>query len=104
MFHGYGIILVNIDQPVISLSLGPTAYVTNPEMTYLRLHGRNYQTWFGDHGRDQRYHYDYQAGELEEIRDNVLRLGKKAEKVFISGNNHYKGNAVQNLLALKKLL
>ena len=33
----------NIDQPVIGQSLKPSAIVTNPDFSYVRLHGRNYQ-------------------------------------------------------------
>jgi uncharacterized protein YecE (DUF72 family) len=31
-------------------------------------------------------------------------LKEQAKKVFVSGNNHYKGAAVKNLLQLKEIL
>ena len=34
----------------------------------------------------------------------VARLREQARKVFVSGNNHYKGAAVKNLLQLKEIL
>ncbi len=34
----------------------------------------------------------------------VARLKEQARKVFVSGNNHYKGAAVKNLLQLKEIL
>lgn len=97
-------IWVNIDQPVISQSLPLTAQVTHPESTYVRLHGRNYKSWFSNEGRDARYDYDYKALELNDIAEMVKRLSKLAKQVFVSGNNHYKGSAVKNLKELKKLL
>jgi len=95
---------VNIDQPPISLNLPLTAWQTHPEIAYFRLHGRNTQSWFSDEGRDARYNYDYSAKELNQIAEFIKKLKETAKKIFISGNNHYKGNAVQNLLALKKIL
>ncbi len=97
-------IWVNIDQPVISQSLPLTAVTTNPDVTYVRLHGRNYKTWFSDQGRDARYNYDYKALELNQIAETIKKLAELAKKIFISGNNHYKGSAVKNLKELKKLL
>jgi len=97
-------IWVNIDQPVISQSLPLTASVTDEGVSYVRLHGRNYQSWFSDEGRDARYDYDYRALELNQIAETVKKLAQLAKKIFISGNNHYKGSAVKNLKELKKLL
>lgn len=97
-------IWVNIDQPIISASLPLTAILTHPSITYFRLHGRNYQDWFSGEGRDARYHYDYQFKELQQIADKIRELKAQAKSIFISGNNHYKGNAIKNLLELKKIL
>lgn len=97
-------IWVNIDQPVFSQSLPLTSVVTDAEVSYLRLHGRNYNTWFANAGRDERYNYDYQALELDQIAEVAEKLAQLVKKVFISGNNHYKGNSVKNLKELKKLL
>lgn len=97
-------IWVNIDQPVISKSLPLTSILTNEEITYFRLHGRNYKTWFADKGRDERYNYDYKIKELDHLANIIKNLKNKTKKIFISANNHYQGNAVKNLLTLKKLL
>ncbi len=97
-------IWVNIDQPVISQSLPLTSVLTNPETTYVRLHGRNYQSWFSNEGRDARYNYDYKALELNQIAETIKKLAKLAKQIFVSGNNHYKGSAIKNLKELKKLM
>jgi uncharacterized protein YecE (DUF72 family) len=103
-FRSNGLIWTNIDQPLISQSLGLTAQVTARETAYLRLHGRNYQDWFSGQGRDARYNYSYSAAELGRLGTVVARLQEQAKKVFVSGNNHYKGSAVKNLLQLKEIL
>jgi uncharacterized protein YecE (DUF72 family) len=99
-----GLIWANIDQPQISASLPLTALVSGGETAYLRLHGRNYKDWFSGQGRDARYDYSYNAAELGGLADVVARLKEQAKKVFVSGNNHYKGAAVRNLLQLKEIL
>jgi uncharacterized protein YecE (DUF72 family) len=103
-FSQNNIIWVNIDQPVISLSLPLTAHQTHPEISYFRLHGRNYKSWFSNEGRDARYDYSYSALELNKIAEKIKKLKEQAKKIFISGNNHYKGSAVRNLIELKKIL
>ncbi|MCP4158263.1 MAG: DUF72 domain-containing protein [bacterium] len=104
VFQQNNIIWCNIDQPVISQSLPLTSAITHPEVSYVRLHGRNYESWFSNDGRDARYNYDYKAIELNQIAETIKHIAKMAKKVFVSGNNHYKGSAVKNLKELKKLL
>jgi len=104
LFREKGIIWVNIDQPVISQSLPITSIITNTEYSYFRLHGRNYKSWFSNEGRDARYNYSYSEKELIDISLNIKNAGLKAKKILVSGNNHYKGAAVNNLILLKKIL
>lgn len=103
-FKANALIWTNIDQPQISQSLPLTALVTARDTAYLRLHGRNYRDWFSGAGRDARYDYSYSAAELGRLGEVVARLKEQARKVFVSGNNHYKGSAVKNLLQLKEIL
>lgn len=103
-FKANALIWANIDQPQISASLPLTSLVTGRDMAYLRLHGRNYQNWFSGQGRDARYDYSYSLPELEQIAAIIVKLKEQARKVFVSGNNHYKGAAVKNLLQLQEYL
>ena len=103
-FKNNGLIWTNIDQPQVSRSLALTALVTGRDTAYLRLHGRNAQEWFSGKGRDARYDYSYSASELGRLGEVVARLKEQAKQVFVSGNNHYKGAAVKNLLQLKEIL
>jgi len=104
LFRENGLVWTNIDQPQISQSLPLTALATIGETAYLRLHGRNYQDWFSGQGRDARYDYSYSLAELGRLGEVVARLREQAKQVFVSGNNHYKGAAVKNLLQLKEIL
>ncbi len=103
-FRERGLVWANIDQPRVSRSLGLTALVTARDTAYLRLHGRNADNWFSGQGRDARYDYSYSAAELGGLGEVVARLKAQAREVFVSGNNHYKGAAVKNLLQLKDIL
>lgn len=98
------LIWVNIDQPEVSQSLPLTSHMTHNEISYFRLHGRNHDAWFSNQGRDARYDYDYSVKELGNISQTIKKLKELAKKIFISGNNHYKGSAVKNLIELKKML
>jgi len=103
-FKKKNMIWVNIDQPVISQSIPLTAEITHPHLSYFRLHGRNYKSWFSNQGRDARYDYDYNTQELNSIAEKIKKLTKLAKNIFISGNNHYKGQAIKNLKELKGIL
>ncbi len=95
----------NIDQPLIGKSIKPSAICTNPELSYVRLHGRNYKNWFNEKaGRDERYNYLYSKNELEEWVTRIKDLGKKSKKVVVITNNHYRGQALANALQIKNMV
>lgn len=97
--------LCNIDQPLFANSIAPGAVVTNPDFSYVRLHGRNKKDWFRpDAGRDDRYNYLYARDELQDWVDRIKSLGEKSAKVFIVTNNHYRGQAVANALQIRNLI
>lgn len=100
-----GLCWTNIDQPRLSRSLPLTSLSTRSGVEYIRLHGRNAAEWFSGSGRDARYDYDYSVSELTEIARAAVHVGSFSKApVFISGNNHYKGQAVRNLKTLKQIL
>lgn len=95
----------NIDQPIFQNSIKPSAVVTNPLFSYVRLHGRNYKDWFREGaGRDDRYNYLYTTDELEEWIDRIRKLAEGSDRVFVITNNHYRGQALANALQIKNML
>jgi len=95
----------NIDQPVLRNSIKPSAIVTNPRFSYVRLHGRNYKDWFRESaGRDERYNYLYTKEELEEWIQRIKDLGKESDQVYVITNNHYRGQALANALQIKNMI
>ena len=96
----------NIDQPVIGRSLEPSEEVTSP-ISYVRLHGRRYDTWFNDDPAVpgyERYNYLYRQEELEPWASRIRKVAERARDVFVVTNNHYQGKAVVNALQLISLL
>lgn len=105
MLHDHGVAFCNIDQPLFSQSLPPTAYATSKDLAYVRLHGRNKKDWFrSEAGRDERYDYLYSPQELTEWVERIKILKQKAVKVVVITNNHYRGQAVVNALQIKSAL
>lgn len=97
-----GVAFCNIDQPLFSNSIGPSAQVTAP-VGYVRLHGRNAADWFReDAGRDERYDYLYERDELEEWIRKIERIRAAVDEAYVITNNHYRGQAVVNAFELMK--
>jgi uncharacterized protein YecE (DUF72 family) len=108
-----------IDQPVIgkSITLKP---VRTGAVGYVRMHGRNYKTWFekkqkapapretpGPSKRENpsaRYDYLYSEREIQEIADTVKAVAGGARETYVVQNNHPRGQAAANALQLRAAL
>jgi uncharacterized protein YecE (DUF72 family) len=101
-----GIGFVNIDQPLFSNSIEPSAIATS-HVGYVRVHGRNYRNWFREKaGRDARYDYLYPPRELKPWAERTMEIADEpaTEDVFVVTNNHYRGKAVANALMLQSMV
>ena len=101
-----GIGFVNIDQPLFSKSIGPTAHATS-RVGYIRVHGRNYKDWFRKKAPvEQRYNYLYRPDQLEPWveRTKEVAADPATREVYVVTNNHYKGKAVANALMMKSMM
>ena len=94
----------NVDQPLIGRSMPATQNVTAP-IGYVRLHGRNYETWFAeDSGAELRYDYLYSRAELLEWKQRLEAIAARSERTYVVLNNHYQGKAVVNALQLASMV
>jgi uncharacterized protein YecE (DUF72 family) len=96
----------NIDQPIIGRSFEPSASITSP-ITYVRLHGRRYDTWFDDNPDTpphERYNYLYSPEELNPWVQRIQAMRTESRETFVITNNHYQGKAVVNALELLSIL
>ncbi len=95
-----GVGFCNIDQPEMRGNIPLTTHAFGAT-GYLRLHGRNAQTWFAKGaGRDARYDYLYGPAELDQIQAAVEDTARRVERMFVIANNHYRGQAVATGLEL----
>ena len=70
-------------------------------VAYLRLHGRNYETWFDKNaGRDATYDYQYAAAEVAQIARRTVDLAQQAAETLVIANNHYHGKSMKVVLEL----
>ncbi len=93
--------ICSIDQPLLHDCIGPVDAVTAP-FSYVRFHGRNAAHWFQEGaGRNARYDYLYNAGELESWLTRIQAIRARTDEMFIITNNHYRGQAVVNAIELQ---
>lgn len=94
----------NVDQPALRGNIPLTSFAFGAT-GYLRLHGRNAEAWFAeDAGRDQRYDYLYDEGELRQLQGAIEEIAGQVEGMFVIANNHYGGQAVATSTRLIELL
>jgi uncharacterized protein YecE (DUF72 family) len=101
-----GITYVTADEP----QAGPEASVpflpeATTEIAYLRLHGRNRETW-SKKGLDTaaRFDYLYVSEELRGLATAAGELSRKARMVFVLFNNCHLGYAIMNALEMLALV
>lgn len=93
---------ITCDEPQLgTMTTVPFHPAATTSVAYLRLHGRNCETWQsrGTTGDE----YLYQEAELEAIGKEILSLSAKARLTFVMFNNCRCGNAVRNALQLRGL-
>ena len=92
---------VSVDEPALEGLIEADAFTTT-ETGYIRLHGRNTQTWWS--GGGERYDYLYDERELQEWSKKIEEMKKKTRKIYIFFNNCHHGQAVQNAKMMLDLL
>jgi uncharacterized protein YecE (DUF72 family) len=96
--------LCNIDQPLFKRSVKPSALATSA-IGYVRLHGRNYQSWFTQNKHvGERYDYLYPVRELEPWLDRVKTIEHETQDTYVVTNNHYLGKAAVNAIEISSIL
>jgi uncharacterized protein YecE (DUF72 family) len=96
--------LVAVDTPALPGLFPRLDVVTNPELFYIRFHGRNARGWrSGDLQRQ--FDYDYRDEELREWADGLIpRMAARAAQGVAFFNNHVRGQAPRNAAQLIQLL
>ena len=104
-FRRHKLAWVAVDLPQLDSSslLPPIDEVTNSELAYMRLHGRN-AGYLTAETAAEKHHYDYTERDLKEIVKRIQTLAGHAKDVHVSVNNHAENFAPKAALALRHLL
>ena len=78
--------------------------MTQPELAYLRLHGRNRAGYLKGGSAATQHLYRYKEAELDELAARIRMIAKKARDVRVVCNNHAKDFAPRAALALRTRL
>ena len=62
--------------------------ITNPELAYLRLHGRDARAYTTGKTVAARFNYDYSDSEIEEVAQRARTLAREAREVHVVFNNN----------------
>lgn len=88
--------LVTVDVPALPALFPPLDVVTNPDLFYVRFHGRNLAGW-RTADMQKKFDYDYSEDELRQWAATRLQaLAAHSEAGIIFFNNHVRAQAPNN--------
>ena len=88
--------LVAVDAPDVNAMFPRLDVVTNPDLFYVRMHGRNAGGW-GSGNKQLQFDYDYTEKDLALwSRDLIPRMADRAKTGVVFFNNHVRGQAPRN--------
>ncbi len=95
-----------MDAPRIDAAsaMPPIVEVTAPELAYLRLHGRNADTWHTGKTVAERYDHVYTRDEMAEWLDPVIAMAERAQEVAVVFNNNARDYALRNAADFRGML
>ncbi len=83
--------LVSVDAPAekhFTIMPPELDEITNPELAYLRLHGRDARAYTTGKTVAARFNYDYSDDEIGEVKERASALAKEASEVHVVFNNN----------------
>jgi uncharacterized protein YecE (DUF72 family) len=96
--------LVAVDEPDLPGLFPKLDIVTNPDLFYMRFHGRNARGWRSGNMQKQ-FDYDYSDDELREWTDGrIAKMTELTRGGVIFFNNHVRAQAPRNATRLVNLL
>jgi len=103
----HGAIFVNVDAPAsdhFTVMRSDIDEVTNSNVAYLRLHGRNPKAYISGKTVAARFDYDYNEKEIGEVTGRSEQLAKKVRDLHVIFNNNNLDYAPRAALRLRKAL
>ncbi len=105
-YERHGAAFVGVDAPAgrAPTMLPPVDALTRPDLGYLRLHGRNAEGFMRGRSVAERFDWQYDDEELEEIRARAEALAGQGAEVHVMANNNSRDYAPRAALRLQELL
>jgi uncharacterized protein YecE (DUF72 family) len=106
-FRRHSATLVSVDAPAekhFTIMPPELNAITNPELAYLRLHGRDAHAYTTGKTVAARFNYDYSDAEIEEVADRARELTRDAKEVHVVFNNNALDYAPHAALRMRKAL
>ena len=100
-------IFVNVDAPEsdhFMVMPSDMDEVTNSDVAYLRLHGRNAKAYITGKSVAARFDYDYSENEIAEVAQRSRKLAREARELHVIFNNNNLDYAPRAALRLRKAL
>lgn len=104
LLAAYGAALVQIDEPKFRFSIRQDLLPNVRTFYYVRLHGRNAQQWWAHEHAEDRYNYQYSAGELQPFADAAREAVRAVKKAYLYANNHFSAKSIATAATLKHQL
>ena len=98
---------VNVDAPSADhFTIMPSDLdeITNPQVAYLRLHGRDAKAYTTGKTVAERFNYDYAGEEIDEVAKRGQKLARRASEVHVVFNNNALDYAPRAALRLRAAL
>jgi uncharacterized protein YecE (DUF72 family) len=106
-FRKHSATLVSVDAPAekhFTIMPPELNAVTNPQLAYLRLHGRDAHAYTTGKTVAARFNYDYNDAEIEEVAERARELTEEAKEVHVIFNNNALDYAPHAALRMRKAL
>lgn len=96
--------LVSVDEPDLPDLFPALDVVTNPDLFYVRFHGRNARNWRSGNMQHQ-FDYNYSDEQLHEwAEEKIKSMSRQANRGVLFFNNHVRAQAPENAGRMAGLL
>jgi len=96
--------LVSVDEPDLPDLFPALDVVTNPDLFYVRFHGRNTRSWRSGNMQHQ-FDYNYSDEQLHEwAEEKIKSMSRQASRGVLFFNNHVRAQAPENAGRMAELL
>ena len=106
LLRDLGAVHTVVDAPAGPENSVPAVWAcTHPELTLLRLHGRNAAAWNRTtHASSGRFQYEYSEAELAELAERFSRLAAQSAQAHAVFNTNFEDQGVRNAAAFAAAL